>query len=134
MSRRREDNRISSERYDQNYCNWEGNNRDRRDSQFQSHYNRSSSDNWNSSNTETYSSSSYKRSTDNASNNTNDLVMYIDANNVGRLIGRGGSKIKVLQDKSSAKINVSNKEYLCIVENVIQLRYFCLYLDRQTIK
>lgn len=134
MSRRGEDNRISSERYDQNYRNWEGNNRDRRVSQFLSRYNRSSNDNWNSSNTQTYSNSSRKRSTDNASNDTNEFVMYIDANNVGRLIGRGGSKIKALQDESSAKINVSNKEYLCIVGNVIQLRYFCLYLDRQTIK
>lgn len=109
MSHRREDNRTSSDRYDQNYRTWEGN-RDRRDNQFQSHYNRSSSDNWNSSNTQTYSNSSRKRSTDNSSNNTNELVIYIDANNVGRLIGRGGSKIKALQDESNAKINVSNKE------------------------
>ncbi|XP_070158975.1 probable ATP-dependent RNA helicase DDX43 [Polyergus mexicanus] len=108
MSHRREDNRTSSDRYDQNYRNWEGN-RDRRDSQFQNYYNRSSSDNWNSSNTQTYSNSSRKRSTDNSSNNTSELVIYIDANNVGRLIGRGGSKIKALQDESNAKINIDKQ-------------------------
>ncbi|XP_072760670.1 probable ATP-dependent RNA helicase DDX43 isoform X2 [Anoplolepis gracilipes] len=108
MSRRWEGNR-SSERYDQSYRNWEGNDRNRRDSQFQRYYNRSSNDNWDNSDTQTYSNSSRKRSTNNNSNDTNELIIYIDANNVGRLIGRGGSKIKALQDESSAKINIDKQ-------------------------
>lgn len=116
MSHRWEGNRTSSERYDQNYDNWEERDRNRRDNQFQRRYNRSSSDNWNSDlNTQTYSNSSRKRNITSTSNDTNELIIYIDANNVGRLIGRGGSKIKALQDESNAKINVSNKKYLYIV-------------------
>lgn len=118
MSRRWDNSRTSSERYDQNSHNWEESDRNRRDGQFQRHYNRSSSDNWNSdsnTHTQTYSNSSRKRSNNNSSNDTNELVIHIDANNVGRLIGKGGSKIKALQDESNAKINVSNIEYLYII-------------------
>lgn len=114
MSSRWGNNRTSSDRYDQNSRNWEGDDRNRRDAQFQRHYNRSN-DNWNNDlTTQTYSNSSRKRS-NNDSNDTNELVIYIDANNVGRLIGKGGSKIKALQDESNAKINVSNIDYLYII-------------------
>jgi len=122
----------SSQRYDQNSRNWGGTNRDRRDSQFQRHYNRSSSDNWNSdSNTQIYSNSSRKRSNDD-SNDTNELVIYIDANNVGRLIGKGGSKIKALQDESNAKINVSNMNIYTYIYVKCNLTVILLPLSRLT--
>lgn len=111
MSHRWEGNRrTSSERYDQNYENWEGRDRNRRDNQFQRHYDRSFNDNWSTdSNTQTYTNSSRKRNIDNNLCNTNELVIYIDSNNIGRLIGRGGSKIKALQDESNAKINIDKQ-------------------------
>ncbi|KMQ88194.1 putative atp-dependent rna helicase ddx43-like protein [Lasius niger] len=110
MSHRWEGNRTSSERYDQNSDNWEERDRNRRDNQFQRRYNRSSNDNWNSDlNTQTFSNSSRKRNITSTSNDTNELIIYIDANNVGRLIGRGGSKIKALQDESNAKINIDKQ-------------------------
>ncbi|XP_029178271.1 probable ATP-dependent RNA helicase DDX43 [Nylanderia fulva] len=113
MSRRWEGNRTS-ERYNQNYDNWEGRDRNRRDNQFQRFSDRSSNDNWgvdSLSNTQTYSNSSRKRNNDNNSYDTssNELVIYIDPNNIGRLIGRGGSKIKALQDESNAKITIDKQ-------------------------
>jgi len=37
-------------------------------------------------------------------------VMQVESRNVGRIIGRGGSKIRELQDDSGAKIQVSREE------------------------
>jgi len=38
--------------------------------------------------------------------NDESIVMYIDSSNVGRVVGRGGSKIRELQDQSYARINI----------------------------
>jgi len=105
MSDRWENDRTSTRRYDRNYDQ----KRDRRDrdTQFYRRSNRSSGDNWNdNSSTQNYNNDSYKKSNDNL-NRTNGLVMYIDSNNIGRLIGKGGSKIKALQEESHAMIKVS---------------------------
>lgn len=98
------DDRTSSRRYDRGYDQRRGNKRER-DSQFYRRSNRSFGDN-NDSSRPNYNNDLYRRS-DEKSDSTNGLVMYIDSSNIGRLIGRGGSKIKALQEDSGAKINVN---------------------------
>ncbi|KYM82907.1 putative ATP-dependent RNA helicase DDX43 [Atta colombica] len=105
------DNRISSRRYDRGYdrgYDHRRGNRRKRESQFYRRSNRSFEDN-NDSNRQNYNNDSYRKS-DEKSDITNGLVMYIDSNNIGRLIGRGGSKIKALQEDSGARINI-DKQY-----------------------
>lgn len=110
MGDRWDDNGSSSRRYDRSFDQRREERRGR-GSQFYRRSNRSFGNNWSSnSNTQTYNNDSYRKSNndDNGSDNgTNGLVMYIDTNSIGRLIGRGGSKIKALQDESSATINVN---------------------------
>ncbi|KAG5339518.1 DDX43 helicase, partial [Acromyrmex charruanus] len=101
------DNRTSSRRYDRGYDHRRGNRRER-ESQFYRRSNRSYGDN-NDSSRQKYNNDSYRKS-DEKSDSTNGLVMYIDSNNIGRLIGRGGSKIKALQEDSGARINI-DKQY-----------------------
>ncbi|KYN40574.1 putative ATP-dependent RNA helicase DDX43 [Trachymyrmex septentrionalis] len=100
------DNKTSSRRYDRGYDHRRGNRRER-GSQFYRRSNRSFGDN-NDSNKQSYNNDSYRKS-DEKSNSTNGLVMYIDSNNIGRLIGRGGSKIKALQEDSGARINIDKQ-------------------------
>lgn len=106
MGDRWENNRSSSRRYDRSYDHRREGRRER-DSQIYRRSNRSYGDNWNSdSSTQNYDNDSYRKSNDN-SDSTNGLVMYIDTNSIGRLIGKGGSKIKALQEESNAKISVN---------------------------
>lgn len=100
------DNRTSR-RYDRGYDHRRGNRRER-ESQFYRRSNRSFGDN-NDSSRQKYNNDSYRKS-DEKSDGTNGLVMYIDSSNIGRLIGRGGSKIKALQEDSGARINI-DKQY-----------------------
>ncbi|XP_018359802.1 PREDICTED: probable ATP-dependent RNA helicase DDX43 isoform X1 [Trachymyrmex cornetzi] len=101
------DSKTSSRRYDRGYDHRRGNRRER-ESQFYRRSNRSFGDN-NDSSRQNYNNDSYRKS-DEKSDSTNGLVMYIDSNNIGRLIGRGGSKIKALQEDSGARINI-NRQY-----------------------
>lgn len=102
MGDRWENNRPSSRRYDRSYDHRREGRRER-DSQIYRRSNRSYGDS--DSSTQNYDDS-YRKTNDN-SDGTNGLVMYIDTNSIGRLIGRGGSKIKALQEESNAKINVN---------------------------
>lgn len=105
-SDRWESDRTSSRRYDRSYDRRREGRRER-DTQFYRRSNRSFGDNWNNdSSTRNYNEDSYGKSNDN-SGGTNGLVIYIDSNSVGRLIGKGGSKIKALEEESRAKINVN---------------------------
>ncbi|XP_048256269.1 probable ATP-dependent RNA helicase DDX43 isoform X4 [Haliotis rufescens] len=71
----------------------------RRDGGFDDNRNRSDSSNWRSQNSDGVSSSE------------NDTTkMYVEENCVGRIIGRGGSKIRELQDSSGANIKVNRNE------------------------
>lgn len=108
MGDRWRDNRMSKRSHQ--YYNNRGENRRERDHEFQ-RYNRSLEEDCNKeSSRENYSDVSYNSS--NYLSSTDALVMYIDPNDIGRLIGKGGSKIRALQDESNAKINVSNTGYL----------------------
>lgn len=49
------------------------------------------------------------------------LVIYVDSSKVGKIIGRGGSKIKALQDESNARINVSSEKHSCILLNMVHV-------------
>ncbi|XP_011637060.1 probable ATP-dependent RNA helicase DDX43 [Pogonomyrmex barbatus] len=103
-----ESNRTSVRRYDRGYDHRRENRRER-DSQFYRRSNRSFGDNWNNdSNTQNYHDNSYRKNNENL-DDANELVMYIDTNNIGRLIGRGGSKIKALQEESNAMINIDKQ-------------------------
>ncbi|XP_012540510.1 probable ATP-dependent RNA helicase DDX43 [Monomorium pharaonis] len=109
-----DNDRMSSRRYDRGYDHRRDNRRER-DTQF---YRRShkSGDNWqdNASSTHNYENDSYRREhgriSNHSSNDTNGLVMYIDTNSIGRLVGRGGSKIKALESESNAKINIDRNQ------------------------
>lgn len=107
MGDRWEDNRTSSWRHD----NRREGRRERSDNQFYRRSNRSLGDTWNGdSSIRNYNNDSYRKNTDSTNpldGMSNGLVMYIDTNNIGRLIGRGGSKIKALEEESHAKINVN---------------------------
>lgn len=100
-----ESDRMPSRRYD-----YRRENRRERDSQLYRRSNRSFGDTlWGSdSSTQNYHDS-YRKSNDGNKDldNTNGLVMYIDTNSVGRLIGKGGNKIKALEEESHAKIKVN---------------------------
>lgn len=43
------------------------------------------------------------------------LVIWIDTHKIGKLIGKGGSKIKELQERSNTKITVSCTKLSCIL-------------------
>ncbi|TGZ47066.1 probable ATP-dependent RNA helicase DDX43 isoform X1 [Temnothorax longispinosus] len=111
MSDRWDSNRTPSRRYERGYDQRREVRRER-DNQFYRRSNRSSGDNWRDDSTQNYSNDSYRRSNDGNSASegaTNGLVMYIDTNNIGRVIGRGGTKIKALQDESQAKISIDRQ-------------------------
>lgn len=98
---------MPSRRYDRGYDHRRENRRER-DTQF---YRRSHrpGDNWgHDSSTQNYNDNSYRRGND-SSDSTNGLVMYIDTNSIGRLIGKGGSKIRALEDESSATIKIDRQ-------------------------
>jgi hypothetical protein len=104
-----QDNRPSSRRYDRGYDQRRDNRRER-DTYFYKRSNTSSGDNFNN-DSSTYNNDSHRReyvrtSNDNL-NSTNGFVMYVDTNSIGKIVGRGGSKIKALESESNAKIKVS---------------------------
>lgn len=109
MGDRWENNRR---RFEPNYDQRREDRRER-DNPFYRRSNRSFGDNWrNDSSTQNYNNDSYRKRNDD-SNGTNSFVMYIDTNSVGRVIGKGGSKIKALQEESNAMIKV-DKTIKCL--------------------
>lgn len=93
-----------SDQYNREGRRWE------RDNQSRS-YSRSTEDGWNNeTNRQNYDDVSCD--SNNRLDNTNDLLVYIDPNDIGRLVGRGGSKIRALEEESHAKIHVNNNSTL----------------------
>lgn len=138
-----EDNRPSSRRYERGFDQRRDNRRER-DTHFYKRSNTSSGDNWNN-DSSTYNNS-YRREYVRGSNDnsTNGLVMYVDTNNVGKIVGRGGSKIKALESESNARIKVSRilsqtidvvkyvLRALCIVHHTILYLFIYLFIFRLT--
>lgn len=46
------------------------------------------------------------RNNDDDKHNDEDMIMQVESSKVGKIIGRGGSKIRELQDSSGARINI----------------------------
>ncbi|KAL0129589.1 hypothetical protein PUN28_001690 [Cardiocondyla obscurior] len=96
-------------KHDQNYDHRRENRRER-DHQFYRRPNRFGDNRDNTtSRHQNFNNDSSRRSNNNSSNSTNGLVIYIDTSNIGKLIGRGGSKIKALQDESNAIIKIDKE-------------------------
>lgn len=97
--------RPNKRQFDDRYDRREGNMSQRRDDRF-------SRDTWNK---DSHAQSDNNKHFNNESATENaGTMIFVQQKDLGKLIGRGGSQIRTLEEETNTKINVSNEDQLYI--------------------